>query len=265
MKNYLSKIFLALSISRNFSFLKLLINSKRYSRLFKKGITIINDETVKYDFTFDKKEITISMRTFKGDIDIFYEIFWKKAYEIPFENKLKPKVIVDLGAHIGCTTINFHLSYPEAKIYSVEAAKTNFSLLDLNTFHLPNVKIFNFAVFSEDGFINFEDNAKLSYNTKIGESGETIKALTMQSFMTENNIKNIELLKMDIEGAEFEVLTKNNQWLHYVENIILELHPPYQIEQLEEDMLLFGFKIHAIRDDSGLKNIFLRKVVTSHD
>lgn len=265
MKNYLSKIFLALSISRNFSFLKLLINSKRYSRLFKKGITIINDETVNYDFTFDKKEISISMRTFKGDIDIFYEIFWKKAYQIPSEHILKPKVIVDLGAHIGCTTINFHLTYPEAKIYSVEAAKSNFRLLDMNTRNLPTIKIFNFAVFSEDGFINFEDNATLSYNTKIGESGETVKALTMQTFMYENNIKNIDLLKMDIEGAEFEVLTKNNQWLHHVENMILELHPPYQIEQLEKDMLLFGFKIYAIRDDSGLKNIFLTKGLAIHD
>ncbi|KQS92698.1 FkbM family methyltransferase [Chryseobacterium sp. Leaf394] len=259
MKNYFSKILLALSISRNFSFLKLLINSKRYSRLFKKGVTEINDETVKYDFIFNRQNLELSMRTFKGDIDVFYEIFWQKAYHIPEKYNLKPKTIVDLGAHVGFTSVYYHLNYPEAQIFSVEASKKNYSLLTRNTQNLQNIKIFNAAVFSEDGFVNFDDDAALSYNTKIGKQGGLVEALCMNTFMEKNNISQIDLLKMDIEGAESEVLTRNNQWLNKVSNIIIELHSPYKTEDLERDLSPFGFKIHPIGEVLELKNILLTK------
>ena len=82
VKNYLSKLKLGFEISDNLkTFIKLIINSKKYSSAFKNNLikentTFSIDET--YDFTINAKKQEITMRTYLGDIDIFYEIFSKK-------------------------------------------------------------------------------------------------------------------------------------------------------------------------------------------
>lgn len=262
LKNYFSKVDLALRLCRGISFFKLLINSKRYSSKFKKGIFDKNNtEKHIYKFRFLKKNSDILMRTFSGDIDIFYEVFWKKAYFIPQKLIFKPKIIVDLGAHIGFTSIYFKTMYPNSKIYSLEASKKNFELLVFNTQNFKNIETINKAVYSKDGFINFNEDENLSYNTKITEKGSPVECISVLTLMEQNKIDKIDLLKIDIEGAESEILKVNNSWLNKVENIIIELHRPYGIKELEKDVSPFGFKVIAADDTNQLKNIFLQKTL----
>ena len=54
-------------------------------------------------------------------------------YAIPHERIQSPNTIIDLGVHIGFTSIFYALEYENAKIYSVEASKENFRLLKKNT------------------------------------------------------------------------------------------------------------------------------------
>lgn len=84
IKNYISKICLSFNISRKFSFIKLLINSKKYSIKYKRGIIDVENLDVGYyKFKFRNKKIDLAIRTYAGDIDIFYEVFWKKMYKLP--------------------------------------------------------------------------------------------------------------------------------------------------------------------------------------
>ncbi len=247
--NYISKLVFCEKISSGFkTFTALLINSKRYSSGLKKNkLDLKNNETFVYHIEKNKKKFDLYLRTFKGDIDIFYEIFWNKTYDehLKLTDK-EPKIIVDLGAHIGMTSIYLALQYPDAKIYAVEASSENFEMLKANAKSFRNIVPINAAAHYEDGTVNFGNN-ELSYNQKVSEKGIPTQALSIQKFMDTYQIHHIDLLKIDIEGAETDLLSKNNSWLNMVGNIIIEIHQPYTAEGLANDLTPFNFKIKLDR------------------
>lgn len=262
LENYTSKIKLAYRLSANFStFFNILINSKKYSSTIKNNIPQKKDDKTieSYNINLNDKVSTIKMRTYSGDIDIFYEIFWRKVYEIPFKLKNDVKVIVDLGAHIGFASIYFLTKHPNAKIYAVEASKENFDLLKKNIENFRNIIIKNAAIYTQDGSVKFNDNG-FSYNSKLSTEGTAVNAISMNSLIKANNIEKIDLLKIDIEGAEKLILRENNSWLEHVESIIIEIHDDYTIEHLKIDLESFGFIVYSpSKEFKTLKNIFATK------
>lgn len=255
-RNYVSKISFAINHSVDVkSFFRLLINSKRYSTNFKSNsLNPFNKEIKIYKLNFEKPT-DLKIRTFSGDFDVFYEVFWRKMYEIPENYLQNPKVIIDLGAHAGYTAVFFGLKYPNAKIFSVEASPKNYEVLKWNASKFNNIKVYNNAVYHTQTSIGFEDSS-ISYNQKISErSTSKIDTITIDKILSENQIQEVDLLKVDIEGAEKELFSKNKEWLHKVRNIIIELHHPYETENLENDLKDFGFTI-INPPSGGLKNIF---------
>ncbi|MEY8759998.1 FkbM family methyltransferase [Chryseobacterium tongliaoense] len=251
LKNYLSKLSFSSEMSANLkTFTAFIVNTKRYSSRFKKNnLDLNNRETFVYQFKKAKRKFDLYLRTFKGDIDIFYEIFWKNAYDKHLKLlKKNPEIIVDLGAHIGMTSIYFALKYPDVKIYSIEASPENFELLKANTASFKNITCFHAAAHFEDGSVNF-GTQELSYNQKVSESGTPVQALSVETFMKNNHIQQIDLLKIDIEGAEADLLSKNNSWLQNIENIIIEIHAPYDSKKLSRDLEPFQLKIKQEEGD----------------
>ncbi|MDF2550818.1 MAG: FkbM family methyltransferase [Chryseobacterium sp.] len=252
-KNYLSKLVFSTKISHSLkSWVSLIVNSKRYSSRFEKNnLDLKDNETFIYHLKIKGKRIDFYLRTFKGDIGVFYEVFWKKTYAKHLSLlKKEPKTIVDLGAHIGITSIYLSLKYPDAKIYAVEASAENFELLKANTNSFKNIVCMNAAAYFEDGFVNFS-NDELSYNQKISETGIFTKAISIETLKKNFKIPHIDLMKIDIEGGEIDLLSKQNLWLSSVDNIIIEIHHPYTSQGLNEDLKSFGFNIKR-KEDSVL-------------
>lgn len=261
IKNYISKIFLALEISRNFkTFLNLIINSKKYSGKFKKNIIDAgNLSSENYQMKISQKKMDILMRTYKGDIGIFYEIFWKKVYAIPTHFVQNPLTIIDLGGHVGFTSIYYSIQYPNAKIFSVEASSENFNILQSNVRQFENIIPINKAIYPIDGEVLFDESG-YSYNTKISNVGKPIESVSVITLMETYGLNNIDLIKIDIEGAESELLKTNTEWLYKTDNIIIELHSPYSLSDLEKDLEPYGFKITDPTTENNLQNIFATKV-----
>ncbi|KUJ52955.1 FkbM family methyltransferase [Chryseobacterium sp. JAH] len=248
--NYISKLFFTGKVSSSLkSWISLIVNSKRYSKRFKKGSLDLKDnETFVYHLKNEFQKFDIYLRTFKGDIDIFYEVFWKKTYsEHLYLLKKDPKIIFDLGAHIGITSIYLSLKYPNAKIYSVEASVENFELLKNNTSSFKNIVCMNAAAYFEDGSVNFSSD-ELSYNQKISDVGVSTQAVSIESLKQKFDIQHIDLMKIDIEGGEITLLHKNTSWLSNVDHIIIEIHHPYTSSDLKEDLKPFGFNIKRDKD-----------------
>ena len=225
------------------------MNSKRYSsRLEKNNLDLKNNETFVYHLKIGKIKTDLYLRTFKGDIGVFYEVFWEKTYAKHLSLiKKNPKVIIDLGAHIGITSIYLFAKYPEAKIFAVEASAENFEVLKNNTKSFKNIFCINAAAYFEDGFVNFSDN-ELSYNQKISETGVSTKAISIESLKNNFGIDKVDLMKIDIEGGEIDLLSKENTWLSSVENIVIEIHHPYTSSDLSKDLKPFGFTIKRDED-----------------
>ena len=262
-KIYLEKIIFTVKVSRNISTLiKFIYNSIKFHLIFKnKSHGEQTNNSNFYQIKLNNKNYNISMRTDKGDLAIFYEIFWKQIYFIPFEIPNNNINILDLGAHIGLTSLYFTINYPNANIFSVEASQDNFEILKNNLKFSSRIMLLPYAVYDTDGEILFNEKGH-SYNYQVGNSGKPTQAVSVNTLMKKCNVEKFDLIKIDIEGTENILLKNNNEWLAHTDNIIIEIHPPYNLKQLINDLKPFGFNIISPSSENKLKNIIATKFNT---
>jgi len=151
-------------------------------------------------------------------------IFKTKSYD-PNLPEFSPRTIVDAGAHIGMASILFALKYPAARIIAVEPEAANFAALVRNTAPYKTITPIHAALWCEDGEVALgPSNAHTKGAFQIVDNGpQRVRAITMDTLMSETGIDSIDLLKVDIEGAEVEVFA-SCPWITKVRVIAIELH-----------------------------------------
>lgn len=114
-------------------------------------------------------------------------------------------IIFDLGAYDGMTAIHFSkLTGPKGKVYAFEPQPETYVYLKKNVTHINNIIPVNECIYHSNTQLNFSCKAQ---SAKIALQGEyTVKTTTLQHYITENNIKKVDLIKMDIEGSEMHAL-----------------------------------------------------------
>jgi FkbM family methyltransferase len=182
------------------------------------------------------------------DLAVLKEVFLDKEYE--WDSPLDPKVIVDLGAHFGDSALYFHAVYPDALIYAVEPSPENFDRLKKHTTNIKNIVPINIAVGEEDGWMKLNlTKSSLGHSMYEREKGgETVdvRMLSLKSFMETYSLNKINLLKFDIEGAEFGIF--RSPAISQVDSLIGELHFDLDKTASEDDVTrnLSLFKIKKI-------------------
>ena len=141
-------------------------------------------------------------------------------------------IILDVGANIGAFSIYIEVATKDNHplIYAIEPSKENFKYLNLNIRknNLSNVKTYNIGLSNADGTANLStsgdfDSFKLVTNSS--ENTETIETKTLQSFCEHESIQVIDLLKIDIEGAEYSLFENAYEFINqHVKRIFIELH-----------------------------------------
>lgn len=154
-------------------------------------------------------------------------IIRKGEYNLDIE--INPDIIVDAGANIGASTLFFRLKYPDAKIFAIEPERSNFELLKQNLRNYQNIILENYALWSENKelIISNPDAEKYAFQMKENEglTGGAINGVTIERLMELWNLQQIDLLKIDIEGAEKMIFDKPEvSWLNKVQVLIIELH-----------------------------------------
>jgi FkbM family methyltransferase len=151
-------------------------------------------------------------------------ILRSKSYDPSIPN-FSPKTIIDVGAHIGMASILFAQKYPTARIIAIEPEASNFASLVRNTAPYRTITPVQAALWRTDGEIaigSSRAHPKGAY--QVVENGpQRARAITMDTVMTETGISSIDLLKLDIEGAEIEVF-ESCPWIKNVHVIAIELH-----------------------------------------
>jgi FkbM family methyltransferase len=151
-------------------------------------------------------------------------IFQTKQY-LPEMKGFAPQTIIDAGAHIGMSTILFAQNYPKAKIFALEPEPSNYDALRRNTGPYKNVVCIRAALWREDGEVMLSPSTAHPKGAfAIAErDGIKVPAVTMSTLMKEAQLTSIDLLKMDIEGAEKDVF-RNCPWVSSVQVLAIELH-----------------------------------------
>jgi FkbM family methyltransferase len=167
-----------------------------------------------------------------------------RSYTIPVAWTQNVQTIVDLGAHIGLTTLFFAARYPVARFACVEPSKYNLPLLAQNLRPLGvKVQILDGAAAATSGSRYFEERT-WRWGGKLAAPGRgrLVRCYAVPEIMHAARIDSIDILKVDIEGAERELFTKDADWLECVRLVIVEPHE-YPRDQVGADLARWGLDL----------------------
>ena len=190
----------------------------------------------------------ITLRPNSSDITTFKYIFAHGDYEFDFEPK--PNVIIDAGANVGLASIYFANKYPTAKIIAVELSPSNFQVLVNNTTHYKNIEEINAGLWPKNETLKFKEEGFSPWgykvNNKLDGDSISIDSITIPDIIERYSIKKVDLLKIDIEGAEVELFSENyDSWLPRVKYIMIEFHDrsrPESSKTVREALSRFNFR-----------------------
>ncbi len=170
-------------------------------------------------------------------LSFFYqyeEIFVRKAFDIDF--KKNDPVIFCCGANIGLEIFFFKKRYPNCRIKAFEADPEISKVLSENVLRnkLKDVEVIAAAAWDEEGNISFEPDGALG--GKAGTGSLKIPSVRLAYHL--NSEPHIDLLLVDIEGAETKVLTDCKEHLLRVENLFVEWHGAVNEKQNLDELLL---------------------------
>jgi FkbM family methyltransferase len=188
--------------------------------------------------------------TFRAGLDdpnMLYDVFWLR-FHLPPAHILVPPVrqIWDLGCNIGATSAHFACVYPEAQILAVELDTATAEQARVNTAPWRDrVTVIHGAFSATAGHRryaldpNSQRHRLVAHDATTDDTGES-PAVTGRDLQT-SAPGVIDYVKVDIEGAEREVLSQATEWTQAVRCIKVEVHQPYTVDDCVRDLQRLGF------------------------
>jgi FkbM family methyltransferase len=184
-------------------------------------------------------------------------------------------IVVDIGAHMGrYTIISSKRVGANGKVVAIEAHPGNFEMLKSNIKlnQLTNVIPLNYAAYSKETKINLYlpevESGYTIYNTIMSNRARTedkfveVSANTLDYLLQLNEITDVNWVKIDVEGAEFEVLKGASNVLSKSKDIalLIEVHGKDTYEPIIESLRSYNFKIDFEKTyENGEKHILALK------
>lgn len=184
--------------------------------------------------------------TLYKDIFIFCEYDFTSAHNRPF--------IIDCGSHIGVSTLFFKHKFPESKILCFEPNIQNYKILrkNIEVNKLSGVTMINAAVSNKKGVVKFyvpENKEKSwSWGGSLIKGKDSRISFSVSSVLLSSYInKTVDLLKIDIEGAEASVIKEVGSKLRKVKEIYIEFHAFKGLTRISADTIYnllekYGFR-----------------------
>ena len=179
-------------------------------------------------------------------ISTFKQIFEEQIYR--FNSATDRPYILDCGANIGLSVIYFKRLFPRSSIVAFEADKAIFDILTRNvqSFGYDDVEFVNRAVWNSETELNFtSDGADGGRLSVINDKPDLIvKTVRLRDYLD----RQIDFLKLDIEGAETDVLADCADRLSNVQTLFVEYHSfdkqPQTLHILTQVLADAGFRLH---------------------
>jgi FkbM family methyltransferase len=203
-----------------------------------------------------RPDTQLSYRQNKGDIYSIHEIWFQESYRLPVE--LRPRVLVDVGANIGMTSLWLAKRYDCQRLIAVEPSAGNAAVARENfSRNGIDAVVHEAAAGSRDGDAKFYEvssstNGRLVFDDENAEvpvgvvRAVPVRVISMATILASLPAEMpIDLMKVDIEGGEQALLTGDVSWLARVKALLIEFHP-----SLVEYARLVG-----IIEQSGLRRV----------
>lgn len=195
--------------------------------------------------------------------EMYNEVFAEKVCD--FESNKKAPLIIDCGSNIGMTTVFFKDKFSLAKIICFEPDPNVYIILEknINVNKLKDITLINAALSDLDGETDFFGEFYGDHPNSLGNSiietwgnrGYTdrikVKAAKLSNFIN----REVDFLKLDIEGAELQVLEELGDKLKLIRKMLLEIHSSQQeiemgkVEKIKALLKKYNFQFDIIEKD----------------
>ncbi|MHB1558783.1 MAG: FkbM family methyltransferase [Isosphaeraceae bacterium] len=166
------------------------------------------------------------------DINVLQQVFLSGEYECAGDEPA-PRLIVDCGANIGCASVYFLTRYPGARVVSIEADAGACDVCRRNLAPFgPRAELIHGAIWPRAEELVVDrgcdgDRAEWSFSVRPRHEGESkeIDAVLLADLVARSSEGRIDLLKIDIEGAEEQLFASDcAPWLARTRSIVIEVH-----------------------------------------
>lgn len=165
----------------------------------------------------------------------YWEIVWKECYA--FKADTSKPIIIDCGGNIGLSALYFSHLYPNGAIKVIEADKKIAEICKKNIADNKklNIEVINKAVWVNNGFISFNSDGADGGKIDKESIAEKIPCVDFNEFI--EPFQKIDFVKIDIEGAEIEVITHIKNQLPKIQYLFIEYHSVSTTAQRLGDLL----------------------------
>jgi FkbM family methyltransferase len=224
----------------------MLDNLRRQRRIYNLLRTERNQraEVLKYIFFHElgvKRQVSLlvngfrfHLRTATPDLSVILSCMKEEFRSLAFAFGADEEgLIIDAGGYIGAAAVALSIMFPRMTIVTVEPSTENISILKLNTSSFENIHVEQAAILDSraEEFVQLFDpndgewsfTVLESFGAKSHTPIDKIPAISISRILEKYNFKEINILKMDVEGGEIDIL-KNPSWLASTKILVVELH-----------------------------------------
>lgn len=168
-----------------------------------------------------------------SDLDVFSQIFLHREYRC-LDALTDVDTVIDCGANVGYSSAYLLSRFPNSTVVAVEPDSGNFEALQKNLEPYGNrVRVVHSGVWSETvGLVmneaEFGDGREWARQVRPAREGEAVamEAVDVASLIDLLGTERVSILKIDIEGAEFEVFSSPGwrSWMDRVDTVVIEVH-----------------------------------------
>ena len=202
------------------------------------------------------------------DSKVFIEHFLTDYYSLMLKQKVTNFVLVDCGSFNGVESLRLYgnLKKQVKKFYliGIEPNRYNFSIVKQNLKSIKNTVLYNNAIHDKSGLTLSEKKAEnlnqsFFYTERKGYSKETVQSIDINKIIEENDLRYIDILKIDIEGNEENLFSRNTSWIQKVNCLILEIYHVSEIKNLSRILNTLkkynDFELHNYKENL----VFIKK------
>jgi FkbM family methyltransferase len=231
------------------------------SRIYRSGATLLNMASVvrkegistwralKSDrpssVRFRNLQYPILVRPETMDADIIISNIVREEYG-QFEPSSEPLWMIDAGAYIGDTASFFLSRFPKLRVVALEPSPPSYEAATSNLRpYMERVTLLRKGLWGSNKTLNLRGTWA---GATIEEIGEQIECVTIPSIIEEFDIPRVNILKMDVEGAETDVFSASDlNWLKKVDLLLVEIHNEEAMTVVSSALKRAGFSMKQFR------------------
>lgn len=196
----------------------------------------------------DGRRAEIALRDNGTDAHVFADLFGNECYRVPPPHSA-PRVIFDAGANIGLASVFFHLSYPDARLFSFEPVEHAMCSKNIDS---ESTKLFPIALGKEEGICNILVDPLNSggHRLECYDEGASLKQLPvtlrrLDQFISDEKLPMPEMLKIDAEGAECDIIEGLGALVKGLKVVVAETQSAKNHHWIKEHLGQAGFRQFA--------------------